>query len=1195
MQGGSLSNTSYQEGTTTEYQLYTYSQLSKGDETGPLMRPNMTLQEAPGYFPTTEDNTNGYPYDGVPYTAVGAPTYSFTAGGQNYNALIQAGGNISANFTQDISNTTVTPDVGGMTHHLTAPTLSAVNTLTGQSQQSSRQLTAVNDGFTLADSALDPQTVSGGQGDSLSLNQVSAADSAQSLSTADGGAKTLAVAAAPNAPLDTLTPAQLSAAIATGLQPLTENPLADYPLPVGNDGLFVINSQPGSHYLITANPKLTQLGQVDGSVFNDLDSLLGQTPAAGPTVETSSQLTNEQQFAGSAYLLNKLNLNADTDYQFLGDAEFDTQYVDNAVISQTGQQYIDGVGSDLQQMQTLLDNAASEQQALNLQFGVSLTPDQVAGLTQSIVWYVPITVDGQTVLAPQLYLAQADETNVQGSVISAQQVALSSAGSVTNSGAVTAVSLLDISSQDQITNQDDGLLQSDGSLSLTALNDISNLSAAISGGDISLTSLNGSILNQTASDTWSTGSLTSAASGGPDQAALTATETGDMANISATGDLVLSAAKDISVVGAGVSADGDAVLAAGNDVTIAALSQTATDDTLAGWQTTDSTQTTAQSGTVAAGGALSVLAGNDLTVDGSGLTSGADMTLAAGNDLSLQAAATGSQSADQSGQSGQESQNSTLGGVVSSLDSGGNLSLTAGQDITSQGASLNADGSAALSAGGDITLDVLQSDTYSENHDDDSETIDETLGQQGTAITAGDGIQLTAGQDITLTAAQAQAGGAISLNAGGDITLNTAQESDYHYDEDTRTRSGLFSSTSTHTVDEDYDTHQLGSLLSGDSVNLSAGNDIGITGSSVVGDQDVTLQAGNDITIAAATEQQSSYRLKETKTSGIFSGGGFGLTIGSESTRQEINQDGTTQSQSVSTLGAIDGNVDIIAGGTAHLSEAQVIAGDDLNVVAGAITIDQGDDTLNRRESYEQQQSGLTVALSSPITDALTTMDNLADQAGQTSDARMDALYSVEALHDGWAASQNGGVAAQASQLAAGDYDASIKLQLSIGASQSSFLSTLAEQQAVGSTLSAGGDVNLAATGGDNQSGDLVITGSGITGDNVTLAAEQDLILDAAASTSEQHSSSDSSGWNVGAGVSLGASTGIGVFANGYVASGNADGSATDYLDTRVNAQNRLTLSSGGRYDAYRRAGAGEQYHRQRRRRPDPHQPARYR
>ncbi|APG31152.1 Hemolysin [Granulibacter bethesdensis CGDNIH4] len=38
-----------------------------------------------------------------------------------------------------------------------------------------------------------------------------------------------------------------------------------------------------------------------------------------------------------------------------------------------------------------------------MQFGVDLTPEQVAALDDDIVWYVPRTVNGKTVLVPQLY------------------------------------------------------------------------------------------------------------------------------------------------------------------------------------------------------------------------------------------------------------------------------------------------------------------------------------------------------------------------------------------------------------------------------------------------------------------------------------------------------------------------------------------------------------------------------------------------------------------------------------------------------------------------------------------------------------------------------------------------------------------------------------------------------------------------
>jgi hypothetical protein len=76
-------------------------------------------------------------------------------------------------------------------------------------------------------------------------------------------------------------------------------------------------------------------------------------------------------------MLSRLNLNPDYDYRFLGDAAFDTRYVSNVVLNQTGNRYLNGIGSDLAQMTYLMDNAASAQQSLGLQFGVSLTADQI--------------------------------------------------------------------------------------------------------------------------------------------------------------------------------------------------------------------------------------------------------------------------------------------------------------------------------------------------------------------------------------------------------------------------------------------------------------------------------------------------------------------------------------------------------------------------------------------------------------------------------------------------------------------------------------------------------------------------------------------------------------------------------------------------------------------------------------------------
>ncbi|KAJ9429969.1 hypothetical protein GJV14_16625 [Enterobacteriaceae bacterium RIT697] len=44
-------------------------------------------------------------------------------------------------------------------------------------------------------------------------------------------------------------------------------------------------------------------------------------------------------FLGSSYLLDRLNHKPDNDYRFLGDAAFDTRYVSNTVLHQTGSRY----------------------------------------------------------------------------------------------------------------------------------------------------------------------------------------------------------------------------------------------------------------------------------------------------------------------------------------------------------------------------------------------------------------------------------------------------------------------------------------------------------------------------------------------------------------------------------------------------------------------------------------------------------------------------------------------------------------------------------------------------------------------------------------------------------------------------------------------------------------------------------------
>ncbi|MDI9266087.1 hemagglutinin repeat-containing protein [Serratia sp. PF2-63] len=1034
----------------------------------------------------------------VTYTADGEVRTERTDDG-TYRSVIQAGGAVDANFKGNISNTAVTPNAGGVSPTLARPTLDA-------------------------------------------LQRPEAIDGVQQQKLAD--AQSVAIG-------DTTWRDQLQGA----LSQLGNNAadLADYPLPSGGNGRFVPSDNPNSPYLITTNPKLDGLGQLDNSLFNDLYAMLGRQPGGVPR-ETDSRFTDEKQFIGSAYFLDRLKLNPDYDYRFLGDAAFDTRYISNAMLTQTGQRYLNGVGSDLEQMQRLIDNAAEARRGLQLQFGVSLTPEQVAQLDKSIVWWETVTVNGQTVLAPKLYLAKHDVLPLTGSTIVGNRVNLNG-GAIRNDGSsLQGGERLSVASQTGIANINQGLIGGAGELQLSAIGDISNIGATISGQRLTLESLDGSIINKTQVRQWdATGTQ------GGQVLSLSHTEIGPVADIRAGDSLSLQAGKDIDITGARVSAGGALNLQAAGDVNVRANSTyTAEKAEGTGWNGVrkETEARGSQGSDISAGGRLDVRAGQDVNLTGSAVGSGGDAVVSAGRDINIQ-------TAEQSRrQKTEDSEHISSDGTRSSITSGSNLNLHAGRDLNAQAAALVADNNATLSAGRDVNLGAQQSRDYQASHGGGKQQVSEAFRQQGTEIASGGDTRIQAGRDLSAQAAQVTAQGDIAAQAGRDVHLDTATESDYSFFEETKTRKKLFSKTTIHEVREDYATREKGSLLSGNGVSVKAGNDLTVTGSAIATDRDVKLQAGNNVEITAATEEQSSYRLNEKKKSGLFSGGGIGLTLGSTSSRHQVNEDGTTQSQSVSTVGSTGGNVNIEAGGKAHIGGADLVAGKDLSLTGDSVTIDPGYDQRTRKEIVEQKQSGLSLALSGTVGSGINSAVTTAQQANKESDGRLAALQGTKAALSGVQAAQ-----AQAKgDLMGGDKAAGFGVSASLG-SQSSKSETRTESSlSQGSTLTAGQSLSVTATGKNRtgQSGDIAITGSQLkAGGETTLDASRDLRLTAAGDTQKTDGSNSSRGGSVGVSVGVGQNSGVSVFANANKGQGRERGNGTTWNETTVDSGAAVTLHSG--------------------------------
>ncbi|MEN4580156.1 hemagglutinin repeat-containing protein [Pantoea agglomerans] len=1149
LSGNQLNNQSWQAGTQTSYLTYKYE--------GRLFDFSKPYKSTT-YNSVTSSVIVNASIRGINEPKVRAVTYklsdqgtSFTPG-ELYRSVIQAGGNVSANFSGDISNTNTTANAGWSGNTLSAPAIRGLTAAGTAGAQSHQPLATA-----------DKAAINTPQWREQLQNALQQVNSAGALETASQGSASLtqyATAGKNNAALGkavNLTNASQGPASLHNYK-AAEVDISAYPLPSGENGYFVA-SNTNSRYLITVNPKLNGLGQLDQSLFGELNAKLGKQPATTPLQETRPQYTDENAFLGSSYMLDRLNLKPDYDYRFLGDAAFDTRYVSNAVLNQTGNRYINGLGSDLAQMRYLMDNAAAAQQSLGLEFGVSLSAGQLASLDKSMVWWEATTINGETVMVPKLYLSTKDVEMRDGSVIAGNNVTLKG-GNITNtSSSVMAKNDLTIDSQNTLSNLNAGLLHAGGDLQLSALNDINNVSATISGKKVTLESVNGDINNLTTSQLWHL----DADNGKGAKKSYTETLSGPTASITSLDSLSLKAGNDIAVTGANLKAGGDLLLNAWNDIAITG-NQNVTGSAQSGfgnrWQKVDPTSTTTVTtvgSQIAAGGNMAMQAGHDLTVTASNITAGKNAALAAGNDLNLNSATT-----SQNDVKGKRETHST-GLDRTTLTSGGDLALKAGRDLNSQAAGIAADKDVTLQAGRDVNLLAAETGSGNSYKSGKKVEINESVRQQGTEIASGGSTTVKAGRDMVAEAARVDARGDLAIQAGRDVAITTATESDYHYDEDTKVKKKLFSKKTTHTVHENSATTEQSSALSGNNIAIVAGRDLGVTGSSVVGDNNVALKAGRDLAITAATEEQHSYSLKETKKSGMMSGGSIGVTFGSASTRQQLNRDGTTQSQSASAVGSTGGSVTLIAGNNAHIGGSDVIAKKDISVVGGSVDIDPGNDLVSRRQVYEQKKSGLTLQLTSPITDALLSLGEQAKSASEAGDDRLKALGAVKALESGWAMS--GAKTMQSGQaLANGNMNqAGIKIELSVGASKSKSSSEYNANAVKGSSLNGGGNIAVVATGANGSSGDITLAGSGITGKNVTLAAAHDLNLSAATNNTEQKSSNKASGWSGGVHVAIGNETGIGIQASGFMASGKENGKTTDYVNSRVNASNDLTLSSG--------------------------------
>ncbi|MBA6065909.1 hemagglutinin repeat-containing protein [Pseudomonas mosselii] len=586
-------------------------------------------------------------------------------------------------------------------------------------------------------------------------------------------------------------------------------------------------------------------------------------------IETNPVLTDLKQFMSSDYLLGNLGFDPDKSWKRLGDGFYEQRLIQQAVVARTGQQFIDGQTSGEQLYKHLMDNAIRSKDQLNLSLGVGLTSAQVAALTHDIVWLEAREINGEQVLAPVLYLAHANgRLAPDGALIAGQDVQLIAGENLDNVGTLRATRNLSATAGKDLTNT--GLVQAGERLDLLAGNSLVNSAGGIvSGRDVSLTAINGDLINRR--DLTRTDIVYGGVREQKDYLE-------SAARIEAGNSLSLKAGQDIKNVASVIQSGGDLSLSAGRDVSLLSVEERQ------GFYTDRQRSSTVQQhgATVSAGRDLSLGAGRDLTAVASQIDAGRNLTLAAGEDLNLTSAANEAHSFSRSKKVTQSKDQVTQ--VSTTLKAGGDVSLSAGQDMAIVASQVKGKGDVDIDAERDLTIASEQNESASyylkkskgsfgrssstqkeSYHSTNVASVIEAGGDLTVNVSKkdGGGIALDGGRDVSVIGSQLKAGGDVMLGATGDVAVLSGVEEHGEYSK--KTKSGFLGLSKSGKSQLQTQAKQVGSELdAGNDIVIAAGSDVRLRASEANAGKDVELRAGlidkeGDVNLVSANDTAYSH------------------------------------------------------------------------------------------------------------------------------------------------------------------------------------------------------------------------------------------------------------------------------------------------------------------------------------------------
>ncbi|WP_436367468.1 DUF637 domain-containing protein, partial [Pseudomonas corrugata] len=643
-------------------------------------------------------------------------------------AIIQAGGNVSITATNKISNGVERPFSAG----ISASPRTATTTASGSGKTT---VITLNSQLPpdLAQQQINPLTLPGftlptGQNGLFRLSEQGAGDTS---SQAPNAAQSWTIGSA------SITPVQSQHALPTGQASTFDTSTSD------------------------ATGAGTLPARTTDFTLNRVQGLPTRTVAANPhkyLIETNPALTELKSFMSSDYLLQNLGYDPEQSAKRLGDGLFEQRLIQQAVAARTGQRFIDGQTSDDAMFKYLMNNAIASKDALNLSMGVTLTAQQVAALTHDIVWLEEHEVNGEKVLVPVLYLAQANNRLApDGALIAGQNVTLIAGKDLENAGTLRATQNLSATAGQNIANR--GLIEAGNRLDMLAGNDIVNKSGGIiAGRDISMNAVTGDVTNER---TMTTATVSNRGYNQRQDYADNA------ARIEAANDLTMGIGQDLNNIGGVMVSGRDTRIDAGRDANIVSAQQQSSYS--GGRRRSSITQLGSD---VDAGRDVIVNAGQDFNAVASKINADRNVALDAVGNMTVSSGANESHSYYKSKKvTAQEDHVKQVGSTISA---GGDVAMSAGKDMALVSSQVSAGDEAYLVAGEHLGVLAAQNSDYSlyDKKKKGSWGKKQTKHDEVTKVT-NVGSQITTGGDLTLVSGDDQRYQAAKLESGNDLMLRS--------------------------------------------------------------------------------------------------------------------------------------------------------------------------------------------------------------------------------------------------------------------------------------------------------------------------------------------------------------------------------------------------------------------------------------